>query len=95
MTDGDRHTVVTRSTSTYRTELSLCQQITSLPSMIAVSDEMLFSLCWDIDLFARCRQIRQTTRQITTMMVRMIRRPMPRWSGGSCSSIEQCVSASS
>lgn len=43
--DGDRHTVVTRSTSTYRTELSLCQQITSFPSIIAVSEDMLFNRC--------------------------------------------------
>lgn len=34
------HTVVTRSTSTYRTELSFCQQITSLSSKVAVSMEL-------------------------------------------------------
>lgn len=33
-------TVVTRSTSTYRTELSFCQQITSLSSIVAVSMEL-------------------------------------------------------
>lgn len=33
-------TVVTRSTSTYRTELSLCQLITSLSSNVAVSTEL-------------------------------------------------------
>ena len=94
-TVGDRHTVVTRSTSTYRTELSLCQQITSFPSMIAVSEEMLFSRCCDIDRFARCLQIRQITKQITPMIVTIARMLMARCRGGSCRRTEQCVRASS
>lgn len=40
------HTVVTRSTSTYRTESSLGQQITSFSSNMAVSEERLFRRCW-------------------------------------------------
>lgn len=37
---GGCQTVVTLSTSTYRTELSFCQHITSLSSNVAVSIEL-------------------------------------------------------
>lgn len=54
---GDGHTVVTRSTSTYRTESSLGQQITSFSSNIAVSDDKLLRRCWKADRRLRHERI--------------------------------------
>lgn len=44
------HTVVTLSTSSYLTELSLCQQILSLSSKMAVSEERRVRRAWSMDL---------------------------------------------
>lgn len=51
-------TVVTLSTSTYRTELSLCQQITSFSSKVAVSMELSdFKRVCNIDVPRNLRRI--------------------------------------
>lgn len=51
-------TVVTLSTSTYRTELSLCQQITSFSSNVAVSMELSdFKRVCSIDVPRNLRRI--------------------------------------
>lgn len=51
-------TVVTRSISTYRTELSLCQQMISFSSNTAVSIELSdLSLVWRTDVRRQLRLI--------------------------------------
>lgn len=69
--------------------------MTSFPSIMAVSEEMLLSRCCEIERLVCCRQIRYVTKQSTPAMETTARAPSPRWRGGSFSRIEQCARASS
>lgn len=90
----NRHTVVTLSTSTYRTELSLCQQITPFSSIIAVSEERLLSRVCKKDLGRRLHLF-QAIAQVAMLESRIPKAPKNRYNGGNWSRSEQWVSASS
>jgi hypothetical protein len=70
--------------------------MTSLPSMIAVSEEMLFSRCWDMERPPEpYRQPRQEAMQRRPPRETKAIAPRPRCSGGIRRRIEQCPRASS